>query len=187
MKIVPLKQVRKSVHSIVENKVQRFSLQFVLFSNYLPIMSEEYLQEEAIVYRVFNEIQGYPRKVDQFSEILADVYCHNAEEFVKQFSNCMYTVIGHKGTGKEMENLLSFIATVVSRCIGNEHVPNLSPLIIEVIGMIIFAFVGSLSFYQNKGPLCASTLLKNHKYDFSKVKNIGFGGALIEEAETSVY
>ena len=87
-------------------------------------MSEEYLQEEDIVYRVFNEIQGYPRKVDQFSEILADVYCHNAEEFVKQFSNCMYTVIGHKGTGKEMENLLSFVATVVSRCIGNQQVTN---------------------------------------------------------------
>lgn len=150
-------------------------------------MSEEYLQEEAIVYRVFNEIQGYPRKVDQYSEILADVYCHKAEEFVKQFSNCMYTVIGHKGTGKEMENLLSFIATVVSRCIGNQQVPNLSPLIIEVLQMSICFFLGFAHIYQNKGPLCSSALPKNYKHDIGKVKNIGFGRATFEEAEASVY
>lgn len=93
----------------------------------------DYLQEKNIVYRVFNEIQQEPRKQEQFAEILANVYVHLPETFIKQFSNCVYQVLACKGTGKEIEQLIPFISTTTSRCIGDSVVPILAPLVIEVL------------------------------------------------------
>ena len=79
-------------------------------------MSMDYLKEKDIVYRAFNTIQQETKKQEQFAEILANTYLHYPETFVKQFGNCVYTVLAYKGSGKEVDNLLQFISTVVSRC-----------------------------------------------------------------------
>lgn len=100
-------------------------------------MSMDYVNEKDVVYRVFNEIQGEPRKRDQFAEILANTYLYLPETFIKQFSNCVYNVLAYKGVGKEVDNLIQFISTVASRCIGDSEVPMLAPLLIEVAFILI--------------------------------------------------
>ena len=96
-------------------------------------MSMDYLKEKDIVYRAFNTIQQETKKQEQFAEILANTYLHYPETFVKQFGNCVYTVLAYKGSSKEVDNLLQFISTVVSRCSGDSTVPILSPFIIDVL------------------------------------------------------
>ena len=95
-------------------------------------MSTDYLQEEHFVYRVFGVIQEEPQKQDQYGELLANYYCHTPESFVAQFSNCIYTVLTAKGSSRDIGKLIQFIAVSTSRCMGNERVPMLAPLIIEV-------------------------------------------------------
>ena len=95
-------------------------------------MSTDYLQEETFVYRVFGVIQEESQKQDQYGELLAKYYCNDPKSFVAQFSNCIYTVLTAKGSNRDIGRLIQFIAISTSRCIGNEQVPMLAPLIIEV-------------------------------------------------------
>ncbi|KAM7458890.1 hypothetical protein BLSTO_00355 [Blastocystis sp. subtype 1] len=91
----------------------------------------EYLKEKDIVFRVFNEMQEYPKKSEQFSEILANVYVHFPDSFAKDYSVCVYSVLGHKGSGKEIDLLLRFIAAVSTRCSGDGTVPHFAPILVE--------------------------------------------------------
>lgn len=95
-------------------------------------MSGEPAQEEYVVYRLFNEIQTSPKKLEQFAELCATLYANSPESFVNQFSNCVYTLLPRKGTAKDIQNLVTFIAVSVCRCNGKESVPALAPLFIEV-------------------------------------------------------
>ena len=106
----------------------------VSFAQQIPQQSRkmEYLKEKDIVFRVFNEMQEYPKKSEQFSEILANVYVHFPDSFAKDYSVCVYSVLGHKGSGKEIDLLLRFIAAVSTRCSGDGTVPHFAPILVEV-------------------------------------------------------
>ena len=75
-------------------------------------MEKSYLDEEDLIYRLFNEFQTTPKKQEQYAEILAEFYSHSAEVFVSQFSNCVYSVL-----------LLN----------GNETIPPFAPLLVDVV------------------------------------------------------
>lgn len=96
-------------------------------------MAESYLNEENLVYRLFNEIQTTPKKQEQYAEILAESYCHSAEVFASQFSNCVYASLLLKASGKAVTRLIQFVAAVASRCNGNETVPSFAPLLVDVV------------------------------------------------------
>ena len=95
-------------------------------------MSIDYSKEKNLIYHAFNEIQGDVRKHEQFAELLVNNYLKYPDTFIKEFSNCIYTVLAYKSTGKEINQLLQFISTTISRCTGDEEVPLLAPIIIEV-------------------------------------------------------
>ena len=96
-------------------------------------MAESYLDEENLVYRLFNEIQTTPKKQEQYAEILAEFYCHSAEVFASQFSNCVYAVLLLKASGKVVTRLIQFIAAAASRCNGTGAVPPFPPLRVDVV------------------------------------------------------
>lgn len=102
----------------------------------------EVAEERDLVYQVFTKIQQEPRKEEQFAEVLAKAYCNRPETFIKQFSSCVYTLLAFKGSGKEIDNLIKFISTVITRCIGDTEVPILAPLMIEVRVCNILYFEG---------------------------------------------
>ena len=101
-------------------------------------MAKSCLDEENLVYRLFNEFQTTPKKQEQYAEILAEFYSHSAEVFASQFSNCVYSVLLLKASGKVVTRLIQFIAASVSRCNGNETIPPFAPLLIDVV--IILAY-----------------------------------------------
>ena len=90
------------------------------------------MQEENIVYRLFNEIQTSPKKLEQFAELCATIYVNSPDSFTSQFSNCVYTLLPKKGSNKDIQGLISFIAVAVCRCNGNDSIPALAPIFIEV-------------------------------------------------------
>lgn len=102
----------------------------------------EVAEERNLVYQVFTKIQQEPRKEEQFAEILAKAYCNRPETFIKHFSSCVYTLLAFKGSGKEIDNLMKFTSTVITRCIGDTEVPILAPLMIEVRVYCIRYFEG---------------------------------------------
>ena len=90
------------------------------------------MQGENIVYRIFNEIQTSPKKLEQFAELCATIYSNSPDSFISQFSNCVYTLLPKKGSSKSIQGLISFIAVAVCRCNGNDSIPALAPIFIEV-------------------------------------------------------
>ena len=96
-------------------------------------MAKSYLDEEDLIYRLFNEFQTTPKKQEQYAEILAEFYSHSAEVFVSQFSNCVYSVLLQKASGKVVTRLIQFIAASASRCNGNETIPPFAPLLVDVV------------------------------------------------------
>ena len=133
----------------------------------------DYLKEKDIVFRVFNESQEYPKKQEQFSEILASVYSHYPQSFVKDYSSCVYTVIGHKGSGKEIDNLIRFIATATSRCCGDATVPQLAPLLIEVALLCIVHGIGLAGLHKGEGSLCEAALFGHHQPHSGEIEECG--------------
>ena len=95
-------------------------------------MSGSLPQDENIVYRMFNEIQTSPKKLEQFAELCATIYANSSDLFTRQFSNCVYTLLPKKGSNKDIQGLISFIAVAVCRCNGNDSTPSLAPIFIEV-------------------------------------------------------
>ena len=120
-----------ALHSPILHRF-RYELVALICCESVRSMAESYLDEENLVYRLFNEIQATPKKQEQYAEILAELYCHSAEVFASQFSNCVYAVLLLKASGKIVTRLIQFIAAAASRCSGNETIPPFSPLLVDV-------------------------------------------------------
>lgn len=150
-------------------------------------MSTDYLQEKDLVYRVFGVIQEEPQKQDQYAELLAKYYSHSPEPFVAQFSNCIYTVLIAKGPNRDIGKLIQFSAVVASRCTGNEQVPILSPLIIEVQLDIKDYDVGPPFLYKNKRSDSSHAVSTGCQRNLGSFKGTGSRGESDSKTEASVY
>ena len=129
----------------------------------------EIAEEEDIVFRTFNEVQGNPKKHEQFAETLAQIYIQYPERFVQQYSDCIYQLLAFKGSNKVVDNLLSFTASVAHRCKGRDRIPPLAPLIIEVVALFVNESVGLIKLYKNKRSVCSPALSIYHKSNPHKI------------------